>query len=61
MDQSPLVIILKTSKYNDLPKMTTSQLNMVAQATSETSFIPNTPQTTENVQHHIGITTYQPQ
>lgn len=27
--------------------MTTSQLNMVAQATSETSFIPNTPQTTD--------------
>lgn len=43
------------------PKMTASQLNMVAHATSETSFIPNTQQTKENVQHHIGITTNQPQ
>jgi hypothetical protein len=42
------------------PKMTTSQLNVVAQATSETLFIPNTPQTIDNVQHHIGITINQP-
>ena len=41
--------------------MTTSQLNMVAQATSETSFIPNTPQTTDNAQRHTGITINQSQ
>ena len=41
--------------------MTTSQLNMEAQATSEMPVIPNTPQTTDNVQRHIGIIINQPQ
>lgn len=41
--------------------MTTRQLNMVAKATSEASFIPNRPQTTDNVQHRNGIILNQPQ